>query len=877
MFSFATKIHTTLKDLSSQVSKISSVLLLLLLLLFQQFIVGSEPKESMPTQSMNQADSAHDSLALVPNSITIKADTLLSDTNNTSDEVIKSKIKYHARDSIRVNIEDEIVYLYGKATVDYEELHLAANYIVIDMDKKEMFAEGTKDSTGEISGSPEFSQGEQKFKSNSLRYNFQSKKGRINYVITQEGEGFIHGEVVKKDPENNFYIRNGQYTTCNLDTPHFAISSNKLKVISKNKIVTGPAYLTIEQIPTPILIPFGFFPNKAGRSSGVIFPAFGESAQRGFYFQHLGYYFGFNDFFNLALTSDIYTKGSYTLDASTIYKKKYKYSGMLKFSYAHTINSEKELPDYSLLNDYHINWTHTRDSKSSPNSTFGASVNAGTSNYYKNTISSVGNFLTNTLQSSIAYSYNFPDKPINLSAGISHTQNTITRDIRISAPDLSFNVSRISPFKRKNAVGAQKWYEKIGTSLSIRTINFVETKDTLLFRKQTLNEMKNGAQASIPISTSFNIFKYFNFTPSASFTDRFYLKSVLYEWDQENKKVDTIIVKQPQQAYDYNFSASLSTRMYGMYQFTKGPITAIRHVIIPSVSLTYRPDFGNTGYGYYKYVQTDTNGTIRNYSIYQNAVYGGPSNGKFANISYSLDNNLEMKVKTKSDTGAVTKKIKLLESLRIGGGYNIIADSMKLSVFSISGRTTLFEKVTLNFNSTLDPYAYDHNNKDYNRFQYDVDKSLVRLTNSTVAMNFSLNKKHKEVNNGKHSQSEIDYINAHPDEYVDFEIPFNLNVGYSYTYNKTGSLKTTITQSASFNGDLSLTSKWKIGFYSWYDLTQGKFTNMSLNIYRDLHCWEMRMNWVPFGGQESYNFQINVKSSILQDLKLLKKKDFYDR
>lgn len=847
------------------------------MLLFQQLVVGSEADNlgtSFVPDSMVQNDTIKPA---VIDTTVMAVDSLQLDTADESDEVIKSKIKYHAKDSIRVNLENEIVYLYGEATVDYEDLHLEADYIVIDMQNKELFAEGTKDSSGVLKGTPNFSQAEQKFRSNSIRYNFQTKKGRINYVITQEGDGFIHGEVVKKDPENNFYIRNGQYTTCNLDTPHFAITSRRLKVISKNKIVTGPAYLTIEQIPTPILIPFGFFPNKVGRSSGIIIPAFGESAQRGFYFERLGYYFGFSDHFDLTLSGDIYTKGSYTLEAKTNYKKRYKYSGNLQLKYAYTINSEKELPDYSLEKDYHISWSHIKDNKSSPNSTFGASVNAGTSNYYKNTISSVNNYLSNTLQSSISYSYNFPDKPINLSAGIQHSQNTITRDIRISAPDFSFNISRISPFKRKNAFGVQRWYEKIGTSPSLNTINYIETKDTLLFTENTLSNLKNGLRASIPLSTSFNVLKYINFSPSANFTERLYLKTTQYRWNTETSSVDTFTVEKPQHAYEYNVSAGISTRIYGMYQLSKGPITAIRHVISPTASITYRPDFGEERFGYYKTIQTDTTGKTSTYSIFQNSVYGGPSNGKYANLVFSLDNNLEMKVKTNSDTGAVTKKVKILESLRLGGGYNLLADSMKLSVFNLAARTTLFDKVGINFNSTLDPYAYDSRNIDYDKFQYEVNGHLLRLTSATVSMNFALNRSKKKENSGKYSQEEIDYINQHPEEFVDFDIPYNLSVSYSMNYSKRGGLNKTLSQSASFNGDLSITSQWKVGFNSWYDISDGRFTNMSLNIYRDLHCWEMRMNWIPFGGQESYNFQINVKSSILQDLKLLKKKDFYDR
>lgn len=847
------------------------------MLLFQQFVVGSEADKSgteLLPDSFPIAPS--DSVALI-DSTSLSTDTLKASGTDETEEVIKSKIKYHAKDSIRVSLENEIVYLYGEATVDYEDLHLEADYIAIDMQNKELFAEGTKDSTGALKGTPNFSQGDQKFRSNAIRYNFQTKKGRINYVITQEGDGYIHGEVVKKDPENNFFIRKGQYTTCNLDTPHYSITSNRLKVISKNKIVTGPAYLTLEQIPTPVLIPFGFFPNKAGRNSGVIFPAFGESAERGFYFQHLGYYFGFSDYVDLALTSDLYTKGSYTLDATSTYKKRYRYSGRLNLTYAYTVISEKELPDYSLTKDYHINWSHSKDSKSSPNSTFSASVNAGTSTYYKNTISSLNNYLSNTLQSSITYSYNFPDKPMNLSAGISHSQNTITRDIRISAPDFSFNISRISPFKRKNAIGAQRWYEKVGTSLSFNTINYIETKDTLLFKENSLDNLKNGAKVFVPISTSMYVLKYLNFSPSANFTERFYLKTTQYEWNDQKESMDTITVEKPQHAFEYNLSAGLSTRIYGMYQMKGGPITAIRHVMTPAVSITYRPDFGDPKYGYYKTVQTDVNGNTRTYSIFQNSVYGGPSNGRYANLAFSLDNNLEMKVKTNSDTGAVTKKIKVLESLRIGGGYNLIADSMNLSVFNVAARTTLFDKVSMNFSCTLDPYAYDSNNNDYDKYQNEVDGTLVRLTNSNLSMNYSLNRTKKKDTAGKYSKEEIEYINQHPDEFVDFDVPFNVNVGYSLNYSKRGALNSVVSQSASLNGDLSLTSAWKIGINSWYDFTAGKLASMSLNIYRDLHCWEMRINWIPFGGQESYNFQINVKSSILQDMKLMKKQDFYDR
>lgn len=851
----------------SQVSKISALLSVVFMLVFQQFAVGSRLLEIIP-------DSVPASLSnSLQHSDTLRID---ADTLVASDNSLKSKIKYHAKDSILADLQNETVHLYGEATVDYEDLHLEANYIKINMGQKELFAEGTLDSLGKLTGSPKYSQGAQEFRSNALRYNFETKKGRISYVITQEGDGYIHGEVVKKDPENNFYIKNGQYTTCNLDTPHYSIASNKLKVISNNKIVTGPAYLTIEQVPTPLFIPFGFFPNKKGRASGLIFPAFGESAERGFYFQHLGYYFGFNDNFNLALTTDLYTKGSYTVDAATVYKKRYRYSGNLRLSYAYSINSERELPDFSNQKDFHVYWTHSQDPKANPNRSFNANVSAGSSKYYQNTISSVNNFLSNTFQSSVAYARTFPDKPFNLGVSVNHSQNIITKDIRITAPDVSFNVSRISPFKRKKSASIQRWYEKIGTSYSLRATNYIQTKDTLLFKDESLKEFKNGIQHTIPLSTSFKVLKYFTMSPSASYTERWYFKTTQYDWDSESQKIDTFTVNKFTAARDYQFSTGLSTRIYGMYQMKKGPVSAVRHVMTPSASFNYRPDFSQAHYGYYKTIQADTSGRTLNYSIFQNTVYGGPSGGKFGALSFGLDNNLEMKVRTKSDTGATEKKIKLLESFRLGANYNLIADSMKWSPVSISARTTLFNRIGINFGGTLNPYAVDEFNRDFDKYLVDQTGKLFRLTNANVSMSFSLAKQ-KQKTSTKYTRQELDYIYRHPEEYVDFDVPYNLSVSYTYSFSRQGNLSSVTNQSASINGDLSLTPQWKVGFNSWYDLVDGRFTNFGVNIFRDLHCWEMRLNWIPFGFQESYNFQINVKSPILQDLKLIKRKDFYDR
>jgi hypothetical protein len=855
-----------------KIAIIVPVFFVVLLALYQHDAVGAESGFSIESYRLT-ADT---------DSLVINA----PDSMDKNDDDLKSKIVYHAKDSIVGELNEEVVHLYRDATVDYEDLHLKAGYIRMEMNKKELYAEGIKDSAGNIIGRPEFSQGAQQFRASTIRYNFGTKKGKIGYVITQEGEGYIHGEVVKKDPENNFFIRNGQYTTCENDTPHYAIGSRRLKVISNNKVVTGPAYLIIEEIPTPLFIPFGFFPNRKGRSSGVIIPSFGESAERGFFFQHIGYYFGISDQFTTAVTGDVYTKGSYTVDMSSLYANRYHYNGNFKLSYSKAITSEKELPDYEVRKDYYLTWVHTQDPKARPYSNFGANVNIVTSSYFRNTISSPTNFLSNTFNSAITYQKTFPDKPFNLGLSMNHTQNTVTHRMRITLPDLSFGVSRITPFKRKLQVGAPKWYQKIGASYSLRGTNFVDGADSTFFKKESLDSMQNGVLHTIPVSTSLNLLKYFALTPSVTYTERWYTQTVRYVWNADSAKKDTIRVKGFSAARDYILSAGLSTRMYGMYQFTRGKIVAIRHVMNPSVSYSYRPDYSKVD-GYYRRVQADTTGRMQQYSIYQTNVYGAPPSGKYGNISFGLDNNVEMKVKAESDTGATLKKIKILESLRIGGNYNLAADSMKLSVFQVSGRTTLFDKVGLNFSGTLDPYAFDSLNTDYNKYQYKVNKQLVRLTSANLSVNFSLAPKSNGAStsappkgkrpNEKYSKEELDYINQHPEDYVDFNLPYNLSVGYTYSYNKRGDASPTQMQSASANGDLSITPKWKVGFNSWYDFTAKRFTNFGLNIYRDLHCWEMRLNWVPFGAQESYFFQINVKAAILQDLKLLKRRDFYDR
>jgi lipopolysaccharide assembly outer membrane protein LptD (OstA) len=801
------------------------------------------------------------------------SDTDTVRTRTVSTDELKSKVKYNSKDTIRFNLAEDKVYLRNEAQITYENMNIKAGYIEIDWESKMLFATGMRDTNGVMQQLPVFKQDNQSFTAWTMQYNFETKKGKITFVTTQEGQGYIHGDTVKREANNDFYIRSGKYTTCNLDTPHFYIASNKLRVINQKKIVTGPAYLVLEDVPTPLVIPFGFFPNKKGRSSGLIFPTFGESASRGFYFQRIGWYFGFSDYFDAAITGDLYTLGSYLTNVSANYAKRYRFRGNIRLNYSEIKTSEPELNDYSLSRDFLVNWTHTQDAKARPGTNFGASVTAGTGSFYRNNLSSANNYLNNTYRSSISYSRSWLGTPFSLSAALNHSQSTLSHEIQVSAPDLSFNVARITPLKKKNRIGEEKWFEKIGTSYSMRAVNRISTIDSLLFKKESLDKFSNGIQHSLPLSTSFKVLKYFSLAPSVSYMERWYFYTVRKQFDAQQLKVVTETNRHFSAARDYSFTASLNTRIYGMFEFAKSPVAAIRHVMSPSIGFSYRPDFSETHFGYYKKYVSDTLGTESMYSIYEGQVFGGPAAGKAGIISFGFDNNIEMKVRSESDSGAVLKKIKLLESLSFNSGYNLAADSLRLLPISANGRTTLFEKINISFGASFDPYITTPAGVRRNQSELEINNRLARMTSAGVSLSANLASAQSEEKKEK-----IKDQNLNPDDYIDFSVPWSLNVSYTLNYSKPNDFSTSnTTQSLNFNGDLKLTERWKVGYTSGFDFKSHDFTYSSFSFYRDMHCWEMRMTWIPFGGQQSYNFQINVKSSVLQDLKLTKKNDFYDR
>ena len=836
------------------------------------------------------AHNAKDTLIVLP-------DTVHPKTPGKNKVVLEAKINYSSADSVSFDISHKMAYMYGNASIAYQDIKLKAAVIIIDFNKNIVTANAATDSTGKSTGIPDFTQGELNFKSNTLSYNFTTKKGLIRDVITQEGGGYLHAKVIKKLDNNVSETSKGMFTTCDLDEPHFAIKYSRAKVMPGDKIITGPAYLSIEGIPLPLALPFGLFPNKKGRSSGLIIPKYGEAANRGFYLEDGGYYFGLSDYFDLKLTGDIYSRGSWALKPAVTYKKRYKYTGNFSLQYATNILGVKGTVGYQKNKDFFITWSHQQDPKARPNGKFTASVQAGSSKFNSYNATTVNNYLTNSFSSSVSYDMRIGNNA-NLTTSARHYQNTSTRDVTITLPEVSFGINRLYPFKRKVQTGKSSWYESISVTYNMNLRNEINTKDSLLFKAGALDKFISGAKHTIPISGSFKILKYFTWTHGISLTDYWYSKTINKTWIGDSSLVNGVKVGPHVQvdtlpgfreAHDYSYNSSISTTIYGMKTFKHGPIKAIRHVMRPSVGFSYMPDFGRLSLGYYKMVQVDTAGTMQKYSIftdtYLRSLYGAPSTGKSGSLNFSLSNNLEMKVKSEKDTVTGVKKVMLIDNLSFGGSYNMAVDTLRWSDISISGRTTLFKKMSINYSSSWSPYAMDANGNRYNKYEWDVAHKLLRFKNSSWSTSLSYDlssskKTKKKAPPAGTTSSEMEEIRTNPEQFIDWDNPWNFRIDYNFSYNSvsllTGKRQNKVIQTFRVSGDLSITQKWKITAQSGYDFESKGISYTSMSVYRDLHCWEMRFNWIPFGTIKSWNFEIKVKSSVLQDLKLTKKKDFRD-
>lgn len=792
---------------------------------------------------------------------------------------LDDKVDYHADDSMITDITNQKAYLYNNAVVIYQDMTLKAGYIEIDFKNSIVYAYGIKDSTGKEIQRPDFKNKDGQYVAGYIAYNFGTKKGKIKDVITQQDEGYIHGSDIKKDTNDVYYVKDGKYTTCDLPHPHYYIGAKKIKVIPDDKIITGPAELWVADIPTPLVLPFGYFPNKKGRRSGILIPSYGESAAWGFFLKDGGFYFGGNEYVDLALTGDAYSNGSFGGAANTNYRKRYRFEGAFNVKYSRNLTGDIELPNSTVENNFFVRWRHTQDPKAHPSSRFSADVNAGTSKYNKYNGSVTGDYLQSNFLSNISYSKSFTGTPFNFAANARHNQNTITKKMDITLPELSLTMNRIYPFKNKKRV-TNNWYDKIGVSATANARNDISAYDSTLFTNQTLHQMRNGMRFTVPVTTSFNVLRYLTVTPAINASSNIYFETIDKHFDPETNKVVTDTVPGTVMANDFSASASVSTRLYGDYYFRTKRLKQIRHVATPSLSTSYRPDFSESKYGYYRTVALDSNAVnTLQYSIFQNGIYGSPAAGRSGILAFGLNNTLEAKTKSQSDSGAVYKKVTLLDNLGVAFSYNMAVKNYNWSPIVITGRTRLFKALDINTSTTLNPYQIDTAGNRIERFEWNNGR-IGRLTNMSVTFSTSLRSKEKQgikpVSNTA-TQDQLDYINSHPEAYVDFNVPWNFSIFYSVNYSRPGLPKTELTtQSLSFSGDVSLTKKWKISLSSGYDFTSKQMTLTSIDVYRDLHCWEMRFNWVPFGFRQSFSIDINVKASVLKDLKLSRRKGWQD-
>jgi len=824
--------------------------------------------------------------------------------------MLSAKIDYASADSLRMDIKNKIAWMYGNASIEYEDIKLKASIISISFDDNTIHAYATEDSLCNPVATPEFTQGDKNFKSKEIAYNFTTRKGLIQNVITKEGDGFIHGVIVKKINDSVTDVGRGEYTTCDLpENPHFSLKFTKAKVLSGNMIVTGPAWISVEGVPLPIGLPFGLFPNRRGRSSGLIIPKYGESDKRGFFLEEGGYYFGLNDYFDLKLTGDIYSHGGWALKPNLTYKKRYKYSGSFSLKYAVTVYGIKGDADYYNKSDFFVSWSHRQDPKARPNSVFGASVNAGSSSYNKYNPTTVNDYLSNTFSSSVSYDMRLGTWG-NLTSSATHSQNTQTKAVNLSLPSISFSTNRFYPFKKKEATGNAKWYESVNLGYSMVMSNNLNTFDSLVFKPDVGKRFVNGMQQNIPLSVSIKLLKYFSWSNSISYAERWYTKTIRKTWVSDTSMVGGYINVDTVGGFaterDYGFSSSVGTTIYGMKQFKKGYVRAIRHVMRPSVSFNYTPDFGTSQLGYWRDVQTDAKGTISKYSIFEGSIYGGSPSQKSGAIGFSLGNNLEMKVRSDKDTVTGTQKVMLIDNFQISTSYDLAKDSLRWSNINLSAHTTLFKKIQVSYASSYSPYGLysqpfygytmwdSYTNPFYNsipgpminKSQFSMNKRPLRFITAGWNLSFGYDLKPKTKTTkaeppASTSKEEIEDVKNNQNLYIDWDNPWSLRFDYNFRLTSTpdlntGKIKRDLVQTLGASGDVNVTEKWKFSARSGYDFEQKAVSFTQITIYRNLHCWEMRFSWVPFGLQKSWNFQINAKSSLLQDLKLTKKKDFRD-
>ena len=843
-----------------------------------------------------------------------KVDTLKLKLSKDS---ISFPVDHKAEDSMVLEVDSRKVLLYGKGEIKYDDVQLNAPKIEYDQQTQYVTAKMGRDTAGLVSGMAKLKQGETVTVSDSLRFNFKSQKGLTYSSFFQQEELFNFAQKVKKIDPETFFAKNGRFTTCNLDTPHFAFRFSKAKFINKKLVVTGPVHPEFEDVPLPIYLPFGIFPMKKGRQSGFIPPQFTVNESFGVGLEGFGYYKAINDYLDAKTWFDIYSYGSWRANIAPSYRLRYRYSGSFNLSFQNTKFAFKGDPDFRKNKSFFVTWSHSMDSKARPGVNFSASVNAGSSKYlslvpngalvnpgFSGNTQGSGNYLqpmnfTNQLSSTISYQKTWAGTPFNLAVNLNHNQNTATRVVNLNLPDIAMVMNTIYPFQPKESVGASKWYEKLGIAYSGNYKGQISFYDTAFRFRQLIDTFQWGASHDIPITLSLPSLGPFQIAPNFSFRERWFAQKFYRKWNPQTEKLDSSIEKGFYTAREMTMGLSFSTAVFGTYQAKKkeARVQAIRHVMRPQFSVNYKPDLMKP---YYFRQQIDKEGNRALMSVFDGSIFGSFASEENGGIGFGIDNNIEMKVRSKTDTGeAEMKKVKLLDGFGISGGYNMLADSFKLSTLNLYARSTLFEKINITANATLDPYKMDPRTQ-YRKNEYAWEGGKFKpgsITSGSVNISTSFQSKKKddkgekdnresakgdeEMNNLTQEQmmQQLDYIRRNPAEFTDFNIPWSLSFSYSLSFAKIlrpdYTYKTELTSNFNFNGDFSLSPKWKIGANGYYDIKTMKLQSLTTFITRDLHCWQMSINVTPIGLYRFFNISINPKSGLLRDLKINRTRYFY--
>lgn len=889
--------------------------LLLVLLLFFGFLgiqtyqaqeVGVNPLIALPSK----ADTLEVAIKPIVEPTNERVvDTIKTDTIVPPKETLNDVVDYYGEDYVFMHRKDNKIYMYNKAYIIYEDMRIDAGLIILDYNKKEVYAKGIMDSLGTYSQLPIFVQGTNKVEPDSIRFNYDTQKALIYNSRTEQGEFKVKAEVSKRENDSVVYLNNVKFTTAkDIDNPEYYFYSRRVKFVPNKKIVTGLTNMYIADVPTPLGLPFAYFPLTEDRASGFIIPTIGENNNRGFFFQNGGYYFAINDYVDLLTVGDYYTNGSYGLRVESNYALRYRFRGNLGFRFEKLLNSERGFPDFSESSVYNLRWAHTQDAKANPSSRFSASVNLGSSRYYQQSInqSNTASFLNNTLSSSVSYSKTFEGEPqVNLNIAGTHSQNTNTEEINMSLPNITASVSRIFPFEPKSGVkkGA---LQNINFQYDVTAENRITTTDSLFFKKQMFDDALIGARHNIPISTNFKIFNYLSASMGSSFREVWVMQTFDRRFDPELNQVviDTINKFDSYRTYDFN--TSLGTTLYGMFNFGENSkIQTIRHVMRPSINYSINPGFDQY-YEELKYSPNVAGGMseeeILVFSRFQNSMFGAPNQNFSSNIGFGVSNTLEAKIKNRDSTAVDLKRISLINNLNLTSGYSISADSLKWQPVNITGSIPVFQKVDVNFNGRLDPYALDNNNNRINTFNIDNGGSLFRLTSANVSFNYSFSSKDfergvdSELENNETFQSggrpddlfgnSNDFSNTTLGGNRNFEeerdvnigrynyaIPWDLRLAYTITYSNDRRQDEISSHSLMFSGNVDLSPKWTVGASSGYDFKDNGFTFTQFRFQRDLESWQMSFNWVPFSARSSWYFFVGIKSSVLSDIKYDKRRE----